>query len=63
MIFIYNHQKLQIIKPFLLLSKINEECLLRDLVRRHCRKTNNSLHFVQKYLIYLWCLENLITVL
>ena len=32
MIFIYNHQKLQIIKPFLLLSKMNEECLLRDLV-------------------------------
>ena len=53
MIFIYNHQKLQIIKPFLLLSKINEECLLRDLVRGHCGKTNNSLHFVQKYLIYL----------
>ena len=37
--------------------------LLRDLVIGPRDRANYSLHYLQKYPMYIWCLESFITVL
>ena len=36
---------------------------LRDLVIGPLDRANDSIHYLQKYPIYIWCLESFITVL